>query len=316
MMNLLQSKPLQWLVALAVAVILFMVGTNRFGDDDDQLETPCTAPLTFRVGNVDERFSITRGELIGLMQDVAEVWSEAADTTVIAYDENGEISVNLVYAEVQQLSDREKQHRDRLEHEKVSIAVLENKYERMNRQYEADVARYEEDSRNLQQQIDRMNEWVVQKNNEGGFNEQDFNQYENRKQEIDRIKQELAYREIMLEQKADELNEKVDFLNDRIEQKNKLVDEYNRMFTGVRKFTQGAYEWTADSRSINIFHFIDKDELRLVIAHEMGHALGIDHVQNPRSVMFELMGNQPRPGIELTEEDIQALRAVCQSQLN
>lgn len=300
------------MLAAAIAVILFMVGTNRFGDDNGQFTTPCSDPLTFRVGEIDERFSITREDLIGLMEDVVEVWSEAADTTVVMYDENGDIAVNLVYAEVQQLSDREKQHRDRLEHDEFSIAVLENEYQRMNRQYEADVARYEEDSRNLQLRIDQMNEWVIKKNNEGGFNEQDLDHYENRKQEIDRIKRELAQRENMLEQKADELNEKIDFLNEKIERKNKLVDDYNRMFTGVRKFTQGAYEWTSDSRSINIFHFIDKAELRLVLAHEMGHALGINHVQNPRSVMYELMGGQPRPGIELTEEDINALRNICQ----
>lgn len=300
------------MLAFAAAVILFMVGTNRFGYDNSPFTTPCSDPLTFRVGEIDERFSITREELIGLIEDVVEVWSEAAGTTVVMYDENGDIAVNLVYAEVQQLSDREKQHRDRLDHEEFSITVLENEYQRMNRQHEADVARYEEDSRNLQLRIDQMNEWVVQKNNEGGFNEQDLDQYENRKQEIDRIKQELAQRESMLEQKADELNEKIGFLNSKIERKNKLVDDYNLMFSGVRKFTQGAYEWTSDSRSINIFHFIDKDELRLVLAHEMGHALGLNHVQNARSVMYELMGSQARPGIELSDEDMNALRNICQ----
>lgn len=300
------------MLAAAIAVILFMVGTNRFGDVTSRVTTPCSDPLTFRVGDIDERFLITDDELAGLIQDVAEIWSDAADTMVVVYDENGDIAVNLVYAEVQQLSDREKQHRGRLEHEEFSITVLGNEYQRMNREYEAEVARYEEDSRNLQLRIDRMNEWVVQKNNEGGFNEQDLDQYENRKKEIDRVKRELARREITLEQRADELNEKIDFLNDKIERKNKLVDDYNRMFTGVRKFTQGAYEWTADSRSINIFHFIGRDELRLVLAHEIGHALGINHVQNPRSVMYELMGSQARPGIELTDEDIQALQNICQ----
>ncbi len=300
------------MLALIAAVILFMVGTNRFGEDTSRVAAPCSQALTFRVGDIDERFYITREELVGLIQDVAEVWSQAADTTVVVYDENGDIAVNLVYAEVQQLSDREKQHRDRLEDEEFSITVLENEYQRMNREYEAGVTRYEEDSKNLQQRIDGMNEWVVRKNNEGGFNEEDLNQYENRKQEIDRMKQDLDQREITLKRQANELNEKIDFLNDKVERKNKLVDEYNRMFTGVRKFTQGAYEWTADSKNINIFHFLDRDELRLVLAHEIGHALGMDHVQNPESVMYELMGSQARPGIELTDEDIRALQSVCQ----
>ena len=299
------------MLASVIAILLFLAGTGYFGSDENQPETRCSEPLTFRLGEIDERFSITENELIDLIKEAATVWSEAADTTVSEYDENGEIAINLVYAEIQQLSDSEKQYRDRLEYEEFSITVLENEYRRMNHRYEDEVKQYDEDSRNLQQKINRMNEWVVQKNEQGGFNEQDLSQYENRKSEIERIKRDLAQREIILERKANELNAKIDFLNEKIERKNRLVDEYNRTFSGVRKFTQGAYEWTAGSGSINIFHFLDKDELRLVIAHEMGHALGIGHVSNPESVMYELMGAQSRKKIELTREDVAALEISC-----
>lgn len=294
-----------------MAILLFLAGTGQFGKNNTELKTRCSEPLSFRLGEIDERFSITDDELIALIQEAARVWSDAADTTVVLYDENGGIAINLVYAEVQQLSDREKQYRDRLEHEEFSITVLENEYRRMNRQYEEEVQKYDEDSRKLQQMINQTNEWVVQKNENGGFNDQDLKRYESRRDEIERRKRDLVQREIMLERKAGELNSKIDFLNEKIEKKNKLVEEYNRTFSGVRKFTQGAYEWTADRGSINIFHFLDKDELRLVIAHEMGHALGIGHVSNPESVMYELMGGQSRPGIKLTTEDIEALKATC-----
>lgn len=303
------------MIAGAVAILLFMVGTGQFTDETG-IESVCAEPLTFRVGNIDERFSITKSEVAGLMNDVAEIWSDAVDTSVIHYDEEGDISVNLVYAEEQQLSDRERQHRDRLEHEEFSITVLENEYQRMNREYEAEVQQYDKASAELQQSIDRLNQWVRQKNEQGGFNEQDLEQFEQRKAEIDQVKIDLARQEQTLKRKASELNEKITFLNQKVEAKNRLVDEYNREFTGVRKFTQGAYEWTNNSRTINIFHFLDKDELRLVIAHEMGHALGIGHVQNPESVMHELMENQDQKKLELTDEDIQALQNVCMNQLN
>lgn len=315
MTEIIQSKPFQWMVAGILTIVLFWVGSAQFGSEP-QVQPACTEPLTFHVGSIDERFSITKNEVAGLMEDVAQIWSDAADTTVIEYDGSGEISVNLVYAEEQQLSDRERQHRDRLEHEEFSITVLENEYTRLNREYETEVRQYDEDSRELQETIDRLNEWVRQKNEQGGFNEEDLKQFERRKAEIERVKLNLAQRERMLKRKAAELNDKITFLNQKVEAKNRLVDEYNRQFTGVRKFTQGAYEWTNDSRTINIYHFLDLDELRLVIAHEMGHALGIGHVSNPESVMHELMDSQNRRQLELTEEDIQALQSVCTNQLN
>lgn len=298
-----------------LTILLVMVGMGLF-NSEPQVQPACAEPLTFRIGNIDERFSITKNEVVSMMEDVARVWSDAADTTILTYDESGEISVNLVYAEEQQLSDRERQYRDRLEHEEFSITVLENEYKRLNREYESEVQTYDEDSRELQQTIHQLNEWVRQKNEQGGFNEQDLKQFERRKTEIDQVKLDLARREKALAQKAAELNEKITFLNQKVEAKNLLVDEYNRQFPGVRKFTQGAYEWTNDSRTINIFHFLDKNELRLVIAHEMGHALGMGHVSNPESVMHELMESQNRRELALTDEDIQALKSVCQNQLN
>lgn len=303
------------MLAGIAAILLFLVGTGQFLDEPP-IETACAEALTFRVGNIDERFSITEDEVVRLMTDVAKIWSDAADTTLIRYDEEGDISVNLVYAEEQQLSDRERQHRDRLEHEEFSITVLENEYQRLNREYEAEVRQYDDESVQLQQTIDQLNEWVREKNDVGGFTEEELTQFERRKAGIDRVRIDLAQQERTLERKAAELNEKITFLNQKVASKNRLVDEYNRQFPGVRKFTQGAYEWTNNSRTINIFHFLDDDELRLVIAHEMGHALGIGHVSNPESVMHEMMESQDRRELELTEQDIQALRNICMNQLN
>lgn len=303
------------MAAAIFGILLFMVGTGQF-ENEPQVKTPCSEPITFRVGDIDERYSITKEEVVGLMDEVAQVWSDVADTTIIKYDEDGEISLNLVYAEEQQLTDSERQHRDRLEHEEFSITVLENEYTRLNKEYEQEVQQYDEDSAELQESINRLNEWVRQKNEQGGFSEEDLKQFERRKKEIEQIKLDLARRERNLKRKAAELNDKITFLNQKIESKNQLVDEYNRQFTGTRKFTQGAYEWTNDSRTINIYHFLDKNELRLVIAHEMGHALGISHVSNPKSVMNELMEHQNRRVIELTNEDIQALQNVCTNQIN
>ncbi|NBC66668.1 MAG: matrixin family metalloprotease [Bacteroidetes bacterium] len=314
MMQIFQLKTVQWMIAALVA-ILILIGTGLF-DGGSQVKTPCSEPITFHAGDIDERFSISKEEVIRLMEEVALLWSDAAGTTVIEYDEDGEIALNLVYAEEQQLTDREKQFRDRLEHEEFSINALENEYTRMNKEYEQEVEKYDEDSRELQESIDHLNVWVRQINDQGGFNEEDLNRFERRKAEIDQVKMDLERTERALKRKAAELNDKITFLNKKVEAKNRLVDEYNRQFTGTRKFTQGAYEWSNDSRTINIYHFLDKNELRLVIAHEMGHALGITHVSNPKSVMHELLEQQNRRDLELTGEDIRAIQSVCMNQLN
>ncbi|MDX1641663.1 MAG: matrixin family metalloprotease [Balneolaceae bacterium] len=297
-------------LSVGYALSLFL-GISLFPETE---VPPCSEPITVRVGAVDERFDISPDEVEELIQEVARTWSDAADTNVIEYNEEGEIAVNLVYAEEQRLSDREEQLRDRLEGQELSIAAHEREYERMQREYERDVQQYEQESRRVQQTINQLNRWVNQMNDAGGFNERDLERYEERKSEIESLKRQLAQRESVLQRKANEINNKVTFLNEKIDDKNQLTDEYNRTFSGERQFTQGQYEWNAENRNINVFHFMDKNELRLVLAHEMGHSLGIAHVENPKSVMYRLMGSQTRSDIELTAEDIEALKKVCQSQ--
>lgn len=303
-------------VFLALCLVLLISACSGKADFTGKTEDPCSEPLTLRIGDIDQRFDVTKEELAELVQEVSNAWSEATNNRAIQLASDGDIAVNLIYDKEQKLTDRERQYKDRIEVEEHSISMIEREYNRLSDEYESGMQQYEVESQRLQQSIDRLNRWVNQTNNEGGFNQQNLSRYEDRKQEIDLKKRELARLEQRLKQKASELNSKVTFLNERIDDKNKLIDEYNQQFAGVREFTQGVYEWTADSKDINIFHFIDRDELKLVLAHEVGHALGIGHVSNPKSVMHKLMGKQARPGIELTVQDIQALQNVCNQQLN
>jgi predicted Zn-dependent protease len=62
---------------------------------------------------------------------------------------------------------------------------------------------------------------------------------------------------------------------------------------------------------INIYQFHDESDLELVLAHELGHALGLNHVENPESVMYYLMEKQNLENIQLTTQDLQAIKNVC-----
>jgi predicted Zn-dependent protease len=47
------------------------------------------------------------------------------------------------------------------------------------------------------------------------------------------------------------------------------------------------------------------------LAHELGHTLGLGHVDNPTAVMHYLMGEQNIDDLTLTRDDIDALRTAC-----
>jgi predicted Zn-dependent protease len=58
---------------------------------------------------------------------------------------------------------------------------------------------------------------------------------------------------------------------------------------------------------------MNKKELVLILAHELGHAMGISHLRQPESIMYSQMGQQQlNPSVQLTETDIQAVRQLCE----
>lgn len=294
------------------AIILSYVLFFQTGEEDAKTSmVPCAEPLTIKMGTVDDRFQIDQQTLVSVIREVAELWSSSFGKSVVVYSENAELEVDLVYAEEQQLTDSERQFRDRLQSESVSIDVMERQFNSREKEYEEDVRRYENDMEQLQISIDRLNQWVNIQNRNGGFNEDELRQYEYRKASVDEKSAALDQKKAELMIEAESMNRMLSDLNRRINSKNELVDEYNRTFTGERKFTQGAYEWNETGKSIRVFQFSSLDELRLVLAHEVGHALGLDHVENPSSVMYYLMGNQKENGLALTNEDIEALKVIC-----
>lgn len=293
-------------VILLIYILLFQSGK---ADKNDTV--PCTQPLTIGAGALDDRFQIDKKTLENAISEVVHLWSSTMREPVVVYSKDAELKVDLVYAEEQQITDSERQFRDRLQSETVSIEVMERRFNQHENEYKRDVRRYDDDMKELQASIDRLNQWVNTKNLNGGFSEDELRQFESRKASIDKKSLALDQKQAELLQKAENLNRMVSDLNRQINQKNELVDEYNRTFTGERKFTQGAYEWNQTGKSIQVFQFNSLDELKLVLAHEVGHALGLEHVENPASVMYYLMGNQKANGLALTEEDIEALQAVC-----
>lgn len=73
------------------------------------------------------------------------------------------------------------------------------------------------------------------------------------------------------------------------------------------ELSKGLYVDTGTDRHIDIYYYDTHEHLRAVLAHELGHVLGLEHNHNPQSVMYYL--NKSRNTV--LPSDIDALKALC-----
>jgi uncharacterized protein YukE len=292
---------LGYLIALGASITL-LFGVQWY----QSTAAICPVPLSYRLGELDAEFELSRAEAREHIAAATGVWESAAERDLFVYDEAAEFTVDFSYDERQATADSEAATQAELdarkaENEEVisTVEALQQEYDALSRSYERRVAAYEE-------QLAAYNQEVTRYNDRGGAPADVFAELEEQREALNEETEELARISAELNALATEINELGQRGNEMIERYNEDVNRYNEEYGYTREFTQGDYQGDV----INIYTFSSIDELRRVLAHEFGHALGIGHVEDPAAVMYYLM-EEPAEAPQLTEADLSAYRSVC-----
>ena len=236
---------------------------------------PCTSPLAWHIASVDPRFGFTETELQRAVEEAAHVWEDAAGRPLFRRDTVGSMAIHLVY-------DARQQTYDRIRDREMDVAAL----------------RAEVDA--LEEMLGRLEDRVAEARH----------RHERRATDASAA----AYRSA------------VDRYNGTVVQYNQVADRYNAALQATR--TDGPTEVTAGNlqsntrtlggrvvsmdRVLTVTVAGDYRELVMVLAHELGHALGLDHVAAEGALMAERYRDRAmaRP-LGLTETDRRALAEQC-----
>lgn len=302
-------------------ILLFVVGTTagyyfysyeNHGTGVTVNHFPCNEPFTYSIGHIDNRFGLNKSEVADAMKNAAQLWSDALGTTVAISSENSMITVNFVYDNRQQNVDGEMRFRERINSEQTLLTQMQRAFDQKRDRFEQRSAAYVQLAEQTTTELNRLNEWVRSKNETGGFSENDVTVFEERKRSVESMQQRVLNERRELDRIALEINRELEQLNRRVEESNRLIDEYNKAYSGESRFTKATFQRIGTGGVITVNTFMSKNELTLILAHELGHALGLNHVSNPKSIMYSRMGEQERfPILQPTAEDLKALRALC-----
>lgn len=265
----------------------------------------CRMPLEYRIGVLDERFNLTMDEARLAIADAEAAWEDATERNLFTYSETADFSINFIFDERQALADAEGSFKERLDATENLTDAIRATYEELIARYETLQAEYTQSVATYERDLARYNETVARYNAEGGAPPEVFAELEAEKRTLDQKQTAINQQAHKLNQLVEEINQVGDRSNQLINTFNRGVETFNNTFGESREFTQGDYQ----GDRINIYTFTDEDELKLVLVHELGHALSLDHVESERGVMHYLLGGQE--GYEVTASDLEEFQAIC-----
>jgi flagellar biosynthesis chaperone FliJ len=267
----------------------------------------CLKPFRYTIGTVDPRFNLSADDLLLVAKDAEKTWDRQSGRNLFEYDPESQFKINLIFDERQSASNEADELSQSLEQLEASHQKITNQYEDLSGTYAQKVAKYNQNVAGYEGKLKKYNDEVDYWNKHGGISDDKYDDLKSDKNALGDLHDKLEKERAEVNSLAGKTNALVSKEKSVVNEYNASVSTYKIKYGGGREFEKGLY----DGIEINIYQFKQTADLRLTIVHELGHALGIGHIDDPKSIMYYLLSDQNMENPQLSMEDLNALKATC-----
>ena len=283
---------------------------------------PCSEPIPYALGIFNTEFNISKSYFLGALADAEAVWEKPFGKDLFTYVPIDSASashqglwlrdvlkINLVYDYRQQATSKLASLGIVVKDNKASYDMLKVKFIALRTEYDTEKSAYDARVANFNQKQQTYETTVNFWNKKGGAPRPEYNKVEQDRLALEAEAKELQAWQTKINEMVSEINSMVVVLNRLVSTLNLSVNKYNTVNASRgESFEEGVYSSDGSNREIDIYEFSNREKLVRVLAHEFGHALGLEHVDDTKAIMYRL--NQGNNEI-LTPADLEALKIKC-----
>ncbi|RZG80063.1 matrixin family metalloprotease [Acinetobacter venetianus] len=273
----------------------------KFNSLLDRITHPFDTRLRYRIVDVDPRFKLTTEQVKQLSVQATQIWKDGTGQDYFVYDPNAQLAINFIYDERQIESEQRREHLSQLETGQRQWLDKKQRLDQTEQEILNNKQFLDLKQQQLNQQIQQYNqEQLTAQQRPASIVDRDY--FQRRQQALQDNIQQVQQEITQYNQKISDLNQQVDELNQLNQQLDQSVHQYKQRFQ-PHLFHKGLF----NGREILIYEFESEDDLRLTLAHELGHALGLQHANDPTALMYPLMKDQNAENFSLTQADRELL---------
>ena len=286
-----------------------------------------------RIGNIDDYYKdkISEQQLKTIIDEIENTLETQLNMNIFDYSINGK-PIDILYVQESKLEKNISKKIDKLTSKKNKLESLKGFFLTQKDEIDKLQEFYTNQTNLLNKKVDILNSYIKEVNNQKSLNKNEYDSVQeyvkNERKKIDFDLKEQKKIQSDLTKTLNHYNQKVFSYNDISREINMLASEIESMSRSVRKIngrTFGLEETTlktiykdgkliqeknvkTNMNKIEIYSFDSLAQLKVIIAHEIVHLLGIPHIEVNNALMNPLLQNSQIENLYLTFEDIENFR--------
>ncbi|MDD4409115.1 MAG: matrixin family metalloprotease [Candidatus Pacebacteria bacterium] len=276
---------------------------------DNTFFDPCSTPITYTIGRLDNNFGLSKEEFLGTIKEAEGLWEKAAGKNLFEYSKNGSMSINLIYDERQEGTDILNKIDSSYKTGKSKYNAAKDAYDQYTDDYAILIQQRESLVVNYKQRVAAYEKEVGKWNKKSSVPASVYNQLNTEKESLNNLAQQIRGIESEVNELVNAINQTGQYLNSLANKINSDAETYNEINHSFdEEFEQGVYVSSLKFKEINIYQFDNHQKFVRVLAHEMGHALGIGHLTDQEDIMYSL---NIGANSAISKNDLNALKTIC-----